>query len=43
MCIRDSMRIQGHVDIELDEVGRWQAQRVAQALADGGNAGQRAP
>ncbi len=27
-------RIQGHVDIGLDEVGRWQADRLAQALAD---------
>lgn len=27
-------RIQGHVDIGLNEKGRWQAQRVAQALAD---------
>lgn len=28
-----ALRIQGHIDIELDEVGLWQAQRVAQALA----------
>ena len=27
-------RIQGHFDIGLNERGRWQAQRVAQALAD---------
>ena len=27
-------RIQGHVDIGLNARGRWQAQRVAQALAD---------
>ncbi len=27
-------RIQGHTDIALNAVGRWQAQRVAQALAD---------
>ena len=27
-------RVQGHVDIGLNERGRWQAQRVAQALAD---------
>lgn len=27
-------RIQGHIDIPLNEKGRWQAERVAQALAD---------
>lgn len=27
-------RIQGHLDIELNHTGRWQAQRLAQALAD---------
>jgi probable phosphoglycerate mutase len=27
-------RIQGHTDIELDELGRWQAERLAQALGD---------
>ena len=27
-------RIQGQLDIELNKTGRWQAQRVAQALAD---------
>ncbi len=27
-------RIQGHTDIGLDAVGEWQAQRLAQALAD---------
>ena len=27
-------RIQGQIDIELNETGRWQAQRVAQALVD---------
>jgi len=27
-------RIQGHLDIDLNEHGRWQAGRVAQALAD---------
>ncbi len=27
-------RIQGHLDIDLNEHGRWQAERVAQALAD---------
>ena len=27
-------RLQGHLDIDLNEVGRWQAARVAQALAD---------
>lgn len=27
-------RIQGHIDIPLNETGRWQAERVAQALAD---------
>ncbi|MFP5398256.1 MAG: histidine phosphatase family protein [Gammaproteobacteria bacterium] len=27
-------RIQGHTDVGLNAVGRWQAQRVAQALAD---------
>lgn len=27
-------RIQGHTDIELDDTGHWQAQRLAQALAD---------
>ena len=27
-------RIQGHLDIELNETGRWQARRLAQALAD---------
>ena len=27
-------RIQGHLDIALNEVGQWQARRVAQALAD---------
>jgi probable phosphoglycerate mutase len=27
-------RIQGHTDIALDEVGQWQAERLAQALAD---------
>lgn len=29
-------RIQGHIDIPLNDKGRWQAQRVAQALADEG-------
>lgn len=29
-----AMRIQGHIDIELDDVGRWQAERVAHALGD---------
>ncbi len=27
-------RLQGHLDIDLNEVGRWQAARLAQALAD---------
>ena len=27
-------RIQGHIDIPLNEIGRWQATRVAQALAE---------
>lgn len=27
-------RIQGHIDIPLNDKGRWQAERVAQALAD---------
>ncbi len=27
-------RIQGHTDIALDEIGRWQADQLAQALAD---------
>lgn len=27
-------RIQGHLDIELNETGRWQARRVAKALSD---------
>lgn len=27
-------RIQGHTDIGLDDTGRWQAERMAQALAD---------
>lgn len=27
-------RIQGHLDIPLDDTGRWQARRAAQALAD---------
>jgi 2,3-bisphosphoglycerate-dependent phosphoglycerate mutase len=27
-------RIQGHIDIGLDDTGRWQAQRLAQALQD---------
>ena len=27
-------RIQGHTDIELDAMGRWQAERLAAALAD---------
>jgi probable phosphoglycerate mutase len=27
-------RIQGHTDIPLDELGQWQAQRLAEALAD---------
>jgi probable phosphoglycerate mutase len=27
-------RIQGHLDIPLNEVGRWQAQRLGEALAD---------
>jgi probable phosphoglycerate mutase len=26
-------RLQGHIDIPLDDTGRWQAQRLAQALA----------
>lgn len=29
-------RIQGHIDIPLNENGRWQARRLAQALADEG-------
>lgn len=29
-------RIQGHIDIPLNEHGRWQAERLAQALADEG-------
>lgn len=29
-----AQRIQGHTDEPLDEVGRWQAARLAQALAD---------
>jgi probable phosphoglycerate mutase len=29
-------RIQGHIDIPLNEQGRWQAERVAQALAEEG-------
>ena len=31
-----AQRIQGHVDIPLDDTGRWQAQRLAQALAGEG-------
>ena len=31
-----SRRIQGHVDEPLDDTGRWQAQRLAQALAGEG-------
>ena len=27
-------RLQGHLDIDLNARGRWQAQRLAQALAD---------
>jgi probable phosphoglycerate mutase len=27
-------RIQGHLDVPLNDTGRWQAQRLAQALAD---------
>jgi len=29
-------RLQGHLDIDLNERGRWQAQRAGQALADSG-------
>lgn len=29
-------RIQGHLDIPLNDTGRWQARRAAQALADAG-------
>ena len=29
-----NMRIQGHLDIGLNAMGRWQAERVGQALAD---------
>ena len=29
-----STRIQGHLDIPLNDVGRWQARRMAQVLAD---------
>lgn len=29
-----AMRMQGQLDVELNEVGRWQAERVAAALAD---------
>ena len=31
-----TLRIQGQLDIGLDDVGRWQAQRLAQACADEG-------
>ena len=27
-------RIQGHLNIDLNDTGRWQAERVGQALAD---------
>lgn len=30
------LRVQGHLDIPLDEHGRWQALRLAEALADAG-------
>ena len=29
-------RIQGHIDIPLNDTGRWQAQRMAEAVADEG-------
>ena len=29
-------RIQGHLDIPLNDIGRWQARRVAEVLADEG-------
>jgi len=29
-------RLQGHLDIDLNDLGRWQAQRVGMALADSG-------
>jgi 2,3-bisphosphoglycerate-dependent phosphoglycerate mutase len=31
-----SQRIQGQLDVGLDDTGRWQAERLAQALADAG-------
>ena len=31
-----SQRIQGHLDIGLDDTGRWQAERLGAALADAG-------
>ena len=34
-------RIQGHLDIPLNDTGRWQAQRVARALAAQSQAAQR--